>query len=124
MLKNDNIIQPLIVIKMSSLKEYELYNHLYQRAIKRNNQSIDITNLCNTIKDISRNQSLDDMNLHYREIAAIILHHYIASQETDLPMYNVNVMTGKKGLLYNMTNFPEILQRILAEYVENPNITE
>jgi hypothetical protein len=102
-------------------QSYPLYDQLIRKVNDRNEKSIDIKRLCITINNIVQTQSSEDSSEHYREISALILHHELLANNgvllSPIP-YEGKVMTGGKGVLYNITFLPPILQQILVEYIE------
>lgn len=103
-------------------KSYPLYDELYKQVESRSDKTIDIKRVCTTINNISQMLSPEAASEHYREIAALILHHEIINNKGILlaPVpYDGKVMVGGKGILHYMPNMPPILQQIIAQYVEN-----
>ena len=100
---------------------YPLYEQLLEKVNKRKEKNIDIKCICITINNISNNLSNSEAIEHYQEIAALILHHDLISNNgimlSSVP-YEGKTMIGGKGLLYVITNFPPQLQQIIAQYVE------
>lgn len=107
------------------LQPYPLYDELVRRVNARDEKGIDINRVCTTINNIANTHSPDQIQDHYREIHALVLHHELLSNNgvilAHVP-YEGKVMVGGKGLLYYIMNFPPLLQQIIAEYLENPNV--
>jgi hypothetical protein len=100
-------------------KPYPLYDKLRERVNLREEKSIDIKRLGITINLFSQKLSQEEYSEHYKEIAGLILHHEILNNGFLTPFpFGCKVMSGGKGLLYNIKNLPPILQQILAEYLE------
>lgn len=112
---------------MSSVKvqPYPLYDELLRRVNAREEKGIDIHRICTTINNISYTHSPAETQDHYREIDALILHHELLSNNgvllSHVP-YEGRVMVGGKGILYYIMNLPPILQQIIAQYLEDPNV--
>lgn len=109
---------------MSGPSLYPLYDELERRSKLQTEQAIDIKRLCNTINSIAQTHTPQDTADHYSEIMALIL-HYVFKHTGAIPLsipYDARIMVGGKGILYTLTNMPGDLQRILAQYIEDPNI--
>jgi len=103
------------------LRSYPLYDDLLRQVEARKDKYIDIKRVSSTINNISQSLQPDDAAEHYREIAALILHHEISSNKGVLlssTPYDGKVMVGGKGILHNIMNLPPILQQIIAQYIE------
>jgi hypothetical protein len=111
----------------TGIKPYPLYDELLRRVDGRTEKGIDIKRVCATINNIATTHTPEDTAEHYREIAALILHHELVANRgvllSSVP-YEGRVMTGGKGLLYYIMNLPPQLQQILAQYVEDPNVAK
>jgi len=99
---------------------YPLYDYLLDKINTRKDKNIDIRSICVTINDMAINLTSDEFSTHYTEIAALILHHDILVNKVLLTSaaYEGKVMAGGKGILYNITNLPPLLQQIIAQYIE------
>lgn len=110
----------------TSIKPYPLYDELHRRVEARTEKGIDIKRICTTISNIATTHTPEETAEHYREIAALILHHELIANNGVLLSavpYEGRVMVGGKGVLHNIMNLPPLLQQILAQYVEDPNVT-
>lgn len=102
---------------------YPLYDELLKKVESMDDSGVDIKRLCNTINSIAQSHSAEDAHDHYREIAALILHHEILNNKGILlsPVpYDGKVMISGKGILYQIMNLPPLLQKIIAQYIESP----
>jgi len=102
-------------------KPYPLYDKLRANVESRVEKTIDIKRVCTSINGIAQTLSPEETNEHYREIAALILHHELITNGGVLlssTPYDGKVMAGGKGILYYVKNLPPILQQIIAQYVE------
>jgi len=111
-------------ITQSGVKPYPLYDELVRRVHSRTEKAIDIKRVCTTISNISTTHKPDEIANHYQEIAALILHNELLSNNGILLSYvpyDGRLMVGGKGILYSITNFPPLLQQIIAQYIENSN---
>ena len=110
---------------MSGVKSYPLYDILVKKVQERAEKNIDIKRVCTTINNIAKNNTPEETAEHYRELSALILHHDLVRNNgvllSSVP-FDGRVMTGGKGILYNIMNLPPNLQQIIAQYVENPDI--
>lgn len=108
---------------VENIKPYPLYDKLLQMVEMQKDKSIDIKRLCISINNIASTQSPEDAYEHYKEIAALILHHELVSNNgillSTVP-YDGKVMVGGKGIIYSIMNLPPLLQRIIAQYIETP----
>lgn len=104
---------------------YPLYDELVAKIPE--SSTVDINRVSATINSISTNLAPDQAAEHYREIAALILHHESLTNNgvllTPVP-YGGKTMTGGKGLLYTITNLPAQLQQIIALYVTSVSETK
>lgn len=98
---------------------YPLYDALVKRI---SGKPVDLKQLCTSISSIGQTLPPDQVAEHYREIGALILHHEAVTTGSGGLPYEGKLMIGGKGLLFQVTNLPPLLQQILAEYVENPNL--
>lgn len=109
----------------SGIKPYPLYDELLRRVEARTEKAIDIKRICTTINNIATTHTSEETVEHYREIGALILHHELLTNNgvllSSVP-HEGRVMIGGKGILYNIMNFPPLLQQIIAQYVEDPNV--
>ena len=112
---------------------YPLYDELVKRVILRAEKTIDIKRICTTINNIDQTHSSKERDEHFREIGALILHHELLSNNGVLlsPVpYDGRVMAGSngsnggKGVLYYIMNLPPNLQQIIAQYVEDPDLSK
>lgn len=103
-------------------QSYPLYDELLSRVQQSTDKTLDVRKMCMTINNIGQTLSTEQVTEHYREIAALILHHEVKNGGTlsSVP-FEGKVMIGGKGLLYQITNLPPILQQIIGKYVEDPN---
>lgn len=97
---------------------YPLYDQLVSNLSLREEKSIDLKKICATIKKISETSTPDETNEHYREIAALILHHEMITHGSisEVP-FGGKLMPGSMGTLNYMLNLPPLLQQILAQYL-------
>jgi hypothetical protein len=104
---------------------YPLYDELVRRVEARSEKNIDIGRICSTINNIALTHSVEETTEHYREIAALILHYELLSNNgillSSVP-YDGRVMAGGKGVLHFIMNFPPLLQQIIAQYIEDPGL--
>lgn len=102
-----------------SYPTYPLYDLLKNEISKRAEKSVDINKVCATINNISRIMTPEQTNEHYREIQALIIHHYLLTRGilNHIP-YEGKVMIGGKGVLNYIANMPPELQQIIAHYIE------
>lgn len=106
---------------------YPLYDELVRRVEARSEKTIDIRRVCTTINNIAQTHTPKDMAEHYTEIGALILHHELLANNGVLlsPVpYDGRVMVGGKGILNFIMNLPPNLQQIIAQYVEDPNVSK
>jgi hypothetical protein len=109
-----------------NLRPYPLYDELVRRVDARTEKNIDIRRICTTINNIALSHAPNETSEHYREIGALILHHELLANNGVLlspAPYDARLMAGGKGLLHYIMNFPPNLQQILAQYLEDPNIS-
>lgn len=105
------------------LPSYPVYDELLKRVNEREEKGIDIKRVCTTINNISVNNTPEDTAEHYREIAALIVHHeYISTGAISSNPYDWKVMVGGKGVLNYIMNLPPLLQQIIAQYIETPDL--
>lgn len=100
---------------MVVLQQYPLYDDLRAQVEARSEKSIDIQRICSTVNGLPSGD-------HTKEIAALILHHELITNDGILlscTPYNGKLMVGGKGILYSMMDLPPMLQQIIAQYVEN-----
>lgn len=105
---------------------YPLYQELLRRAQERKEKCIDIKRVCNTITNIATTHTLEEMMDHYEEIEALAIHHELSTNNgilfSSIP-YDGKLMIGGKGILHYIMNFPPVLQQIIAQYIEDPNVS-
>ena len=102
------------------IREYPLYDILCEKVNNINNVEIDIKLLCYNINNISNNLQSTDYLVHYNELCALIIHHYIKSNakiNTNILPYGSKIMFGGKGILFNFVKFDTFLQQIIAQYI-------
>lgn len=100
-------------------RPFRLYDQLRAQALGSSNQSINIQIVASTINRMS---TLDPQTMirHYSIIQAIIYHHAIVES---LPRnikglsFESRVFEGGKGIKYNMSRLPALLQHIVSLYV-------
>ena len=113
-------------MSQTGIKPYPLYDELLRRVDARLEKGIDIKRVCTTINNIANTHTAEETLDHYREIAALILHHELLANNgillSSVP-YDGRVMVGGKGILYYIMNLPPLLQQVVAQYVEDPNVT-
>lgn len=112
---------------------FPLYDDLLGQVNNLNeNQQIDITRVCYTINNIYKNLPVKAAKYHYKMIGYLIIHHKSITDDT-LPTrqviqskinnsifpYNSQIMMGNKGILPTMEDLPVLLQKIIAQYIEN-----
>lgn len=110
----------------SGIKPYPLYDELLRRVEARTEKGIDIKRICTTINNIATTHSPGETIEHYREIGSLILHHELLANNGVLlsPVpYEGRVMVGGKGILHSIMNLPPLLQQIIAQYIEDPNVS-
>ena len=107
-------------------QSYPLYDELVKRVEARTEKTIDIKRICTTINNISLTHTPSETTEHYREIGALILHHEYLSNNgvllSPIP-FDGKVMVGGKGVLHFIMNLPPNLQQIIAQYVEDPDVS-
>jgi hypothetical protein len=105
---------------------YPLYDELAKRVAARSEKTIDIKRICTTINNIAQTHTPEEMSEHYREIGALILHHDIITNGSLLSLipYDGRIMVGGKGILHYIMNLPPNLQQIIAQYIEDPNVSK
>lgn len=103
-------------------QSYPLYEELLVRVVESADKTLDIRKMCTAINSIGQTHTPEQVTEHYREIAALILHHEILNNGSlsSVP-FEGKVMVGGKGLLYQVTNLPPVLQQIIGKYIEDPN---
>src|SRR5579872_3477294 len=95
---------------------YPLYDELLKRVEARTDDGIDIKRVCTTINNIAQSLKPEEVAEHYKEIAALMLHHELLTSGQILGVpYNGKVMVGGKGILYNIASLPPLLQQIIAQ---------
>lgn len=100
----------------------DLYNNLLEQIDNLGSEKqIDIKRVCYTINNIHKNLSKDDAEYHYKMIGYLIIHHKSINDKTNILTvpYNCQIMMGNKGILPTMEDLPVLLQKIIAQYVEN-----
>ena len=110
---------------------FPLYDDLLEQVnnLKEEDQ-IDISRVCYTINNICKNLPKKDAKYHYKMIGYLMTHHKLLSDKTDVSSnqiiirnnsapYNSQIMMGNKGILPTMEDLPVVLQKIIAQYVEN-----
>ena len=113
-----------------SSQPYPLYDYLAHKADLHKDRVIDLTSLCATINQMSYDPDCPDYMEHYREIAALIIHHDLINNKgitlSPTPYEGRTLGTGKgslgagRGIVHSLANFPPKLQHILLHYVEDP----
>lgn len=109
------------------LQPYPLYDRLVQQVESRALKTIDITRVCTTINNIAQTLPPNEAAAHYKEIGGLILHHELLANNgvlSSLIPFDGKVMAGGKGVLHYITNLPPNLQQIIAQYVENPDVSQ
>ncbi len=110
-----------------NLQPYPLYDELVRRVEARTEKGIDIKRVCTTINNIAMTHNPEEMAEHYREIGALILHHELLANHgvllSPIP-FDGRVMAGGKGVLHYIMNLPPNLQKIIAQYVEDPDVSK
>lgn len=98
---------------MSNIQPFPLYDRLYQQASAQTENSFDIRKITATI-NVLENQE------HIRIIYALILHHELKQMDGNrwksIP-YNGTIFKEGRGVTFNITNIPPILQRVIVEYI-------
>lgn len=110
---------------IAGIKPYPLYDELLRRVNARTEKGIDIKRICTTISNIATTHKPEEVAEHYQEIGALILHYELLANNgvlLSLIPYEGRLMVGGKGILYHITNLPPLLQQIIAQYVEDPNV--
>lgn len=111
----------------ANLQPYPLYDELVRRVEARTEKAIDIKRVCTTINNIATTHTAEEMAEHYREIGALILHHELLANNgvllSPIP-FDGRVMAGGKGVLHYIMNLPPNLQQIIAQYVEDPDVSK
>lgn len=101
------------------------YDKLFQLVSERHDKTIDVSKLCITINNICRTLPKEESDKYYNEIAFLILHHELLTNNgvllSSIP-YNGKLMSHDTGILYAITNIPPILQQMIAVYLEDPNL--
>ena len=102
---------------------YPLYDELLKRVRESEDKTLDVRKICTSIKSIGQTNTPDQVAEHYREIGALIIHHVVITTG-GLPSipFEGKVMIGGKGLLFQVTNLPTLLQQIIWKYLEDPNL--
>ncbi len=114
---------------------FPLYDNLLEQINNLNeNEQIDITKVCYTINNIYKNLPVKSAKYHYKMIGWLIIHHksiaekidtspvrHVIQVKTNNPTfpYNSQIMMGNKGILPAMEDLPILLQKIIAQYVQN-----
>jgi len=106
-------------------RSYPLYDELSKRVAARTEKSIDLKRICTTINNIAQTHTPEEAAEHYREIGALILHHDMITNGSLLSpvAYDGKLMVSGRGVLYNIMNLPPQLQQIIAQYIEDPNVS-
>jgi hypothetical protein len=99
---------------------YPLYDQLVADVGARSAKDIDLKKMCATIKKIAETSTPDETSAHYREIAALIIHHEMLTTGglTGEVPFGGKLMPGNMGTLNYMLNLPPLLQQIIAQYIE------
>lgn len=99
-------------------KPYPLYDDLLSKV---NTGSFDVKKVCTTINEMPNYMSTEEYSKHYQEITALIFHHELKTTGALLSSvaYDGKVMAGGKGILYNITSLPPILQQIISIYIDH-----
>ena len=108
-----------------SLHKFPLYDELLKRASLRIDKTLDISKVCFSINRIRQTLSPEESNKYHEEIAALILHHDLSTNNGVLlspTPYDGKIMCEGGGILHTITNFPPVLQQILAQYLDDPNL--
>lgn len=108
-------------------RSYPLYEELKRRAEANADKNIDIWLLSTTITNIAYNSTPEDTKAHYDEIQALIMKFTEEKDGTVIVLsHGAKTITGGKdgkGILNYTLNLEPKLQRILAEYIEDPDLT-
>lgn len=106
-------------MKQTMTHPYPLYDDLLAKVRERDNKNIDLKMICKTINNMS-SLNPEDYSEHYREIQALIIHHWALSNKNSCsPVpFDGKIMAGRRGILNYVMNLPPILQQILAQYIE------
>jgi hypothetical protein len=109
------------------LQPHPLYDRLLEQVQSRPLKTIDITRVCTTINNIAQTLPPNEAAAHYKEIGGLILHHQLLANNgvmVSLIPFDGKVMAGGKGVLHYIMNLPPTLQQIIAQYVENPDVSQ
>jgi len=114
---------------------FPLYDNLLEQVNNLSEEKqIDITRVCYTINNIYKNLPEKDAKYHYKMIGCLVIHHKLLADKTNTSPHNSQIMTktntsiipynsqimmGNKGILLAMEDLPSLLQKIIAQYVEN-----
>lgn len=103
------------------VRSYPLYEELLQKCIDSGETEIDQNRLCATINKLGQTMDAKAVAEHYHEICALMIHHHAITTGNFTPSklpYEAKIMPGGKGITFNSSNIPVILQRIIMAYID------
>lgn len=104
-----------------SLPPYPLFDEIINIIHNNKNSNIvDLSLTSNTLRNMANTLSISDSLPHYQEIMALIIHFYAVGNKGKIPdtvPFSGNCMPGGKGILYNVSEIPPLLQEIIQTYI-------
>jgi hypothetical protein len=99
---------------------FPLYDQLQTKALANQDQTIDLSRICQTLNHLDTSLASSERDEHYRLIGALILHYELTQRGpiTRVVPMGGETLPGGIGLVYRIAEFPINLQRLLAQYVE------
>ena len=99
--------------------KFPLYDLLLNTIKNKEDKCIDVTKICSTITSLAIDENL--ANIHYTQIAVLILHHELVTNSgvlLSIIPYDGKLMCGGRGILYSFIKFPPLLQQIISQYID------
>lgn len=106
---------------MNRLVSYPLFDKLFSEIENKEVRTIDIAFIGNTFRTMGQNFPIEKVLSHYEEVMALIIHFYGLANKgklSDFIPFDGKGMPGGKGILYNISNLPPILQEIIQDYLK------
>lgn len=105
----------------SALPSYPLFNKIIEYIQNNKNGSVvDLSLTSNTLRNMSNTLPFSESSPHYQEIMALIIHFYTIGNKGKIPdtvPFSGTCMPGGKGILYNVSEIPPLLQEIIQTYI-------
>lgn len=101
-------------------KSYPLYEELLNLSLQDKTRPINTSLMSTAINNISTKLGREEGKDHFEEIYALIFHHFTmsgVSSNMSIP-YTGKLMTGGRGVLYEINKLPPNLCHIIWLYTE------